>query len=401
MTTETAISYEFEVLCVKHGKGLSYVNDEESLLHLLLANSSLWTTNNKRLNKQLIEDTGKGLSVTVLKMEKASDTEELNFVIKVKGNKYPSIENFRIPLVEYMNKQGFNKNIYILTDDISSKISHQIYPLINKVENKLRKYLIKFFVTKLGSADWWKTTADSEMHKKVDQRKNNEPYFSQYVDNKVYLVDFRELGMMIYSLSSGFVSKESILKKVEETEESVDGIKKLKEELQSNYVKFFKENFKNHDFQKKWEDLEKIRHKVAHNNLFIDKDLSDAEELSKSLIELIDDADKKMDEVVFSSAEQQEIQNNIIESSLYRIITEETLLEELARRESSVEVTGGFVGLSDFVKNHLGSQGYDYKSTYVLINKLNDERKVLEIYPLNDNTNGYSVSCIRTRKGNM
>ena len=45
-------------------------------------------------------------------------------------------------------------NIRILRDDISTKIANEIYPLINRVENLLRRYLIKFFTRKIG-VDWW------------------------------------------------------------------------------------------------------------------------------------------------------------------------------------------------------------------------------------------------------
>jgi len=77
--------------------------------------------------------------------------------------------------------------------------------------------------------------------------------------------------------------KEDILKRINELEETPQAIRTLKEQLQSNYQKFFRESFKDKGFQEKWERLEKLRHKVAHNNLFTASDLEEGKELALQL----------------------------------------------------------------------------------------------------------------------
>ena len=42
--------------------------------------------------------------------------------------------------------------------------------------------------------------------------------------------------------------------------------------LETNYIKFFQDTFKDKGFQDKWTQLEEIRHKVAHSNLFTIED---------------------------------------------------------------------------------------------------------------------------------
>ena len=89
-------------------------------------------------------------------------------------------------------------------------------------------------ITKVGLG-WWKITATSELSKKVNDRKNNDKEFSQFIDNKLYLADFGDLGQLIYKHSSGFITNEDRLKKIAELEETPEAIRKLKNELQSNY----------------------------------------------------------------------------------------------------------------------------------------------------------------------
>jgi hypothetical protein len=247
------------------------------------------------------------------------------------------------------------------------------------------------------------------MQKKAHQRRNNERVFSQYIDNKAYLIDFGEIGKIVYAQSSGFLDKEAIIDRVMKLDHSADAIARLQQDLQSNYTKFFKETFKDKGFQDKWIRLEEIRHKVAHSNLFTIDDRAKADELTDSLYEIINEAELGIDKVVFSTGEQVAIQEAIIESltqpsvpssgfyTPYTPITEEELLRELTHQERFSEFRGGYVGLSHFVKVHLGYQGYDYATSYQLIDDL-ARRGLVEVY---DTTTllGYRTRAIRRVDG--
>lgn len=226
--------------------------------------------------------------------------------------KYEKVAAIRIKLLEFISAQNFD-HTYVIKDEISKNIACTLYPLINELETLLRGYLMKFFITKLGPK-WWDITADSEMKQKARLRKKNEQVFSNYIDNKVYLIDFGELGKMIYALSSGYINKNDIIDKLMNIEESIDAIKELKQELQSNYTKYFKETFKDKQFQKKWEDIEKLRHKVAHNNLFTEKDLEKGVNDCNELKQIIEEADKTMDEIEFSEEEIEKITKDSLEN---------------------------------------------------------------------------------------
>jgi hypothetical protein len=256
---------EFEIL-VTDISGDVVIENEKNFNYSLLANNKLWK--DAEIHRSIIIDkrTNINLAVTKLKTgEDVSDELKQTFSIKVKGD-FKELELFRLPLLEYLKVLKFD-SLYVLQDEVSMEIAQELYPGINKVESLLRKYIIKFLVTKLGPK-WWDLTADVEMQKKTNFRKRNETVFSEFVDNRAYLIDFGELGKIIHSQSSGNLKKEDLLQKITNLEETPEAISKFKKEIQSNYNKFFKKAFKENDFQKKWEELEKLRHKTAHNNLF-------------------------------------------------------------------------------------------------------------------------------------
>jgi hypothetical protein len=302
------------------------------------------------------------------------------------------LEPLRERIAEHLKRQSFDR-VYILADELSEKIACEIYPLIYRVENLLRGYLVKFMTTRLGPR-WWENTATGELNRKIHQRKNNEQVFAQHIDNSAYLIDFSDLGQIIYTHSSGFTSKEEIIKKISEVEETPEAVRALKQQLQSNYQKFFKETFKDKGFQAKWESLEKLRHKVAHNNLFTAADLDQANEIAGELRAIIEGAIKSVASVTLAAEDKDAIKESLVDRGFFNVISEDEFLKELRDAEVYFARNNGFVGLKYFVKTRLGDQGYDYRASYELVSRL-DKQGRIKIYQVENPYEGYPTSAIR------
>ncbi len=388
-------SFTFELLALDTGDA-SPIQSESNMLHSLLGNGKLWKRPTLEKTSSRIID-GE-LTVTVVPV--VGDPElkfTLNraFLIRLTGPS-PGLEPLREPLAEHLKRQSFDR-VYILVDEVSERIACQIYPLIYKVENLLRAYVIKFMTTRLGP-QWWDNTATSELKKKINQRRDNEQVFAQHVDNKAYLIDFADLGQIIFAHSSGCTTKEEIIKMVSDVDETPDAIRALKAHLQSNYQKFFKETFKDKGFQAKWEALEKIRHKVAHNNLFTAADFERAEETADELREIIQEAIRTVDAVALAAEEKDAIKESLVDRGLFDVVSEDRFLEELRGAESYFSRNDEFVGLKHFVRTHLGEQGYDYRASYELAKSL-DKQGRIEIYQVDNPYGNYPTSAIRIAKG--
>ena len=393
--TEEKEKIYFEILAVDTSSKVIF-NNEVAFCNNLVSNNKIFKKA-AVTGDFYVTDEEMGLTIKIKKINPLIDHNSKlrqTYTVSVSSKSYSSLEPFRINFLEYLKNSLFFDMVYIIEDDISSKIAEEIYPSIYKVESFLRKYVIKFFVTKLGP-EWWQVTADSEMKKKTDSKKRNETVFSTVVNSDVYLIDFGELGRLIYSQSSGNLSRDDIVNKVLSLEDTVDSLKKFKSEVQTNYNKFFKDTFKEGNFQASWEELEKIRHKVAHNNLFVEEDKEKAGNLSRDLINLIKKANEDIDKLTFTDSERESIVSGFI---AFKKIDREVFIEELKKTiEWSRSAADNFVGLQNFIVNILGSQGFDFQSVRDLIHELEREG-VVEIYDYNSEKNTRPVSALRFKK---
>jgi hypothetical protein len=217
--------------------------DAVALLHALRGVSSLWKAAEIDEKSLAITDGTCKLNIAEVRPPKTEgDTASIaifgrNFLVNVDGT-FEQVEPKREPLVRFLKAQDFEL-IYVLKDEVSEQIACELYPLLYRIENLLRSYLNKFMSTRVDPK-WWGRTASADMSKKANIRKGNETVFGKHVENSVYLIDFDELGELIYKQSSGFITQDDIIKRINACEETPEGIKKLKEELKTNYQKFSK-----------------------------------------------------------------------------------------------------------------------------------------------------------------
>jgi hypothetical protein len=370
-----------------------------SLLHLLRGFSSLWKSPATSETGCRITDGKSSLTVSLIEeaqepAQSTSDEFGRGFLITLCGP-HDEIEARREPLVAFLRAQDFDL-LYVLKDQVSEKIACNLYPHLYRIENLLRGYLIRFMVTHIGPR-WWERTASAEMADKAKMRKKNERVFGKYVENSAYLIDFDELGEIVYEHSSGFRTREDIISRIAGLAETQEAIHSLKQELQSNYYKLFKESFADKGFREKWEQFEALRNKIAHNNLFTANDLALGERLAKEITEIISAADTEASKLVISQEEREAIKEQLIaRSSPSGEIGQEEFLAELEAQERFyISKPHGFVGLSKFINSYLGSKGYSPELTRELLNQLQD-LGIVEIYHVpNPNADGFPTAALR------
>ncbi|HEY9848744.1 MAG TPA: hypothetical protein V6D28_04765 [Leptolyngbyaceae cyanobacterium] len=389
---------KFEILAIDTGEQ-SFINSEKTLLYAFLSNGALWKTS-ASMDEQKMRITDGDLVITTkrVKVKTENDAELINaFIVTATGN-YDCLKLIRELIVKFINHQRFDK-LYILEDQVSARIAQELYPLIYRVENILRAYIVKFMTTRLGTK-WWEDTATKDLTQKVQNRnkdnKNEEESVEKYTDNNAYEIDFPDLGKLIYSHSSGFNTKEDILRKISQLEETPEAIRRFKEELKSNYQKFFKESFKDKSFQEKWESLQKIRNKVAHNKLFKESDFENGKKLSEELIEIIATAIQDVDEVTLRLEEVEAIQESFAAQGSFSDITEIEFIEELKQQEEYYsQRPNGFVSLSKFIKvNLVEDKNYSESSARRLLEELKQQGKV-DVYYVDNPINGYRTAAVK------
>lgn len=389
----------FEMLVLDPAKKTHY-DGTLSLLFALRSYSHLWQ-NPELIEDQLtIRDGETSLTIT----DQAGTTHETDstnnpkraFSICLTGS-FEAIEALRLPIVEYIEEQKFEHR-YITKDEISEKIACDLYPHLYRVENRLRGYLTRFMTTRFGGT-WWKLTASKEMDDKAKMRKKNERVFGTRIDNSAYLIDFDELGKLIFEQTSGLLTRKDIENRVMQLPED-DGaaLKKLKGDLQSNYHKFFKTAFADKNFKTKWNTWESLRNKIAHSNLFTNDDLVAGKKIAEELIQIISEAEESHEQPTVSQVEREAIQEQIIARTSAEefasssdshdestdtdanSLTEEIFLAELKEQEDSYSMRpNGFVGLVRFLRFHLTERGYEESEGRSMLHQLQRDNK-LEVY---------------------
>ncbi|MFD2697952.1 hypothetical protein ACFSQ0_08115 [Mesonia sediminis] len=421
---KTENEYCFEVL-ILDPNGKSEILSPKSLVYGIMSTEKLWS------NAKSVEKNGEfsildgEIELKIKPVDTSStlyDLIEAGFVIKVKSENFEKLERFRLLFVIHLRNRLSFEHIRILTDDVSTEISNKAYPLINELENLLRRYISKFFTQKIG-LDWWQKAVPDKVIDKTKMRTGNENVFSNIVQTDLTLIDFDDLGEIIYKHKLGFNRPQNLADSLSQVN-TIEELEKLKADLDSNYNRFFKENFKDKGFDKKWKQLFKIRNKVAHNNLFVIDDLNNTVSLHDELKEIILNAESKIDEFKFSVEEQVAIREKISdkaensesiespkvlgkidlseyerdEQPLFDVITEEDFFKELERAENSLKYNHlTYVGLKSFITKLLGSKGYAYGPSYALANILKEQNKV-EIYDVEDPASYWPVKAIKIVK---
>lgn len=292
------------------------------------------------------------------------------------NGQFQQLEPLRLSFLKYLKTQwGFQS--YILVDDVSRQIAVELYPYLFNVENSLRGFLIEFMLIQFGSK-WWDMLATNQQTQKAHERKKNESNFSEIANTQSYLIDFSDLGQMIYQHSMGYKNVEDILKKIESLNAAdTNCIESLKKDVATNYQRYFK-SFKDKNFQQKWENFTKLRNKIAHTSLFVNEDLQNGKQWAEELLGIITEA-ATLNSSAPIAEETKETTLKAISEEYYvngfKNISEDELILKLKEESEYME----YVGLSYFVTNILGSEGFDYDSSFRMINDLVD-RQILEQY---------------------
>jgi uncharacterized protein with HEPN domain len=207
--------------------------------------------------------------------------------------------------------------------------------------------------------------------------------------------------------------------------QNMEELRHFQNELQGNYTKYFKEFFQDKHFEPRWKELLRIRNKVAHQGAFFMYDLERGLNLTEAIIEIITQAETKIDEIVFSIEEKEAIRSATIEADKadnesnqsedlpknyfrgglsglkvvgnIKIPDKELYITEKEVYEELEEVLGAkytyYVGLKWFVTTHLKNRRYVVTASYSLINILFD-KGMIDLYDVKI-PEGFLVKAIR------
>ncbi|XVN17999.1 HEPN domain-containing protein [Pseudomonas corrugata] len=183
--------------------------------------------------------------------------------------------------------------INTLWDDIGRTYAEKSYPLINEVENLMRRLIAKFMLITVG-VNWSKDTIHPDLFKKIDNFSDDDPHV-----NDLFKLDFIHLKEVLFGKKRD-ISLEELDRLLSKTQFSKDDRDTIKKYLpKSNWEKYFSSviNEEGGSVDTKWALLYKLRNKVAHNRHVKRSDFEQIKGLCEKLKEIINKASMKLGEI--------------------------------------------------------------------------------------------------------
>ncbi len=198
-----------------------------------------------------------------------------------------------------MNKVGGQPET--LWDDISFHYSKDVYKLIYRVENLMRKLIANFMLVTVG-AEWIDESAPKEVKEAIGKSKRKE-----YL-NVLHTVDFIQLADFLLRPYSN-TSSEELQTRIKNAQ-TVEDLTALKACIsQSNWSRYFSALVECDDgyLKKRWEELYELRCKVAHNAIVNKSDFERVQALVNELEGKLENAINKLPQVKVPEAEVEQV----------------------------------------------------------------------------------------------
>lgn len=198
----------------------------------------------------------------------------------------------------------------ILWDDVSFCCSQKAYPQIYEIENLMRKLLTKFMLVNVGTK-WEKENTPSKIGKSKNQGKE-----INVGNSLLYQLDFIELSTFLFDPYAIKGTLEDLKQFVTNKDTNIFSV--LEQYIpKSNWARYFSDVINTEDeyLRKKWDELYRLRCKVAHNNLFTVDDLERVETLIKEIKPHIENAIKELDKINVSDSDKEIISENLAKNA--------------------------------------------------------------------------------------
>ncbi|HHT4259203.1 TPA: hypothetical protein ACTYZB_004870 [Klebsiella variicola] len=205
--------------------------------------------------------------------------------------------------------------INVLWDDVGRHYANKAYPLINEVENVMRKLIGKFMLINVGM-DWSRETINTNLAEKIKKFDGDDRYL-----NDLHKLDFIHLSEVLFKNKRDITLEEldRIISKQNFDESDIAKIRKYVPT--SNWEKYFSNiiEAKSGMLEEKWERLYKLRNKVAHNIFISKQDFCQMKSLAEDIKKVLDAATSKLNEISLGEEERNQIIHSYKSNNAYAL----------------------------------------------------------------------------------
>ncbi|OEC42024.1 HEPN domain-containing protein [Aeromonas sp. DNP9] len=225
--------------------------------------------------------------------------------------------------------------INVLWDDVGRHYAYKAYPLINDIENVMRKLISKFMLINVG-INWSKETIHPDLAKKIEKFDEDDIHL-----NDLYKLDFINLSQVLFQKKRDITLEELDRVLAKTAFDESDKSKILKYVPKSNWEKYFSSllGIDSQSLEKKWDLLYKLRNKVAHNRFLTREDFEKVNELTSEVKEKLTAAMSKLGEIDLDEEDRELIIHSYKSESLHAFfyLAEKSVAEFYLKKGANIE----------------------------------------------------------------
>lgn len=203
--------------------------------------------------------------------------------------------------------------INTLWDDVGRIYAERSYPVINEIENLMRRLIARFMLITVGMK-WSKDAMHPELFSQIENFEEEAPY-----TDDLQKLDFIQLSDVLFKKKRD-ISLDDLDRLLQATKfNQEDSEKILKYIPRSNWDKYFSSIIEEKDInlEKKWALLYKLRNKVAHNRSIKKAEYETIKGLTSAIKEIISKATEKLGEININEEDREQIINSYQPDSLF------------------------------------------------------------------------------------
>lgn len=193
--------------------------------------------------------------------------------------------------------------INTIWNDVGRHYAQTAYPLINDIENTMRKLISKFMLINVGM-NWSKDAVHPELFKKIEGYSDEELY-----SNDLYKLDFIHLADVLFKKKRDITTEQMdrLLQKTNFNDADKEAI--LRYIPRSNWDKHFTEivDGEGSQLEAKWNRLYKLRNKVAHNRFITKSEYGEISGICSQVKQLLTSALNKLGEIDLDIEERESV----------------------------------------------------------------------------------------------
>lgn len=188
-------------------------------------------------------------------------------------------------------------------NDISLYYSMKSYPLINEIENLMRRLITTFMLINVGQ-EWIKLNVPTDVKESVKSETKG------IRSNFLYETDFIKLSEFLFKKYSEY-DVTDLFELITSTQHTLEVETLGKYVPKSNWERFFTKIVECDDIYiiKRWEKLYKLRCKVAHNKPVIKQDYLEIKKLTNEIRPKLDKAIKNIDKITVTQEDLEDLTN--------------------------------------------------------------------------------------------